>query len=432
MRFSSTNLDILRMSSGSTSGLSRAGSAAVSGGTINVGSSASDATSELNPVFNDSTDAAPGGVRGDLLMAGNKREWAKTLSLQRATPSGSHEDVARSKSRGALERSLRDLMTSQPRWIETIIKPNPDDDANPLINVQFTDEYDQLLSLLGKKDEKGELSNNGTHILRLTDQPQASESPQLRLIKASEIRDKSAQSLFAWHQNTASTASEELLVKPVYINHGAPTTSDNVIDIANLQNAGTNKVHTRFTIVGFSKNPDPMAGKNSSISAFATNNKTVGSIRIPKDLGSIPTLQQIAEKYGVTLEQLMQVNNISNANQDIGGLNLVVPADFSTVGSIQLTEAETPAAIAKRYGISVAWLLELNGLDDPERRLGVGADVYIPGLRALGSAALPAAKPFDANLEYADYGAYTNYSVTYHIEGSLVPLFTQTFFNTLR
>lgn len=433
MRFSSRNLDILRMSSGSTSGLSAAGSAAVAGGTINVGSSASDATSELNPVFNDSSDAAAGGVRGDLMVAGNQRDWAKTLRLQRATPSGSYEDVARRKSRGVLEPNLRNLIISQPSLVETIIKPNPDDATKPLVNVQFTDEYDQLVSFLQKKDETtGELSNHGTHIFNLTDQPKSSEAPQLRLNKVPEAREKSSQSLFAWHQNSAAAVGEELTVQPVYIDHGKPSASDNVIDIANLQNAGTNKVYSRFTIVGFSKNPDPMAGKNSLISAFATNNKTVGSIRIPKDSESTPTLQQIADQYGVTLEQLMQVNNISNAAQDIEGLNLVVPADFTTVGSIQLVESETPTAIAKRYGISVAWLLELNALNDPEARLAVGTSVYIPGLRPLGSPPLPAAKPFNTNLEYADYGAYTNYSVTYHVEGSLVPLFTQTLFNTLR
>jgi len=128
----------------------------------------------------------------------------------------------------------------------------------------------------------------------------------------------------------------------------------------------------------------------------------------------------------------MQVNNITNPSQDIQGLSLVVPADFSTVGSVILDSESTPTQLAKRYGISVAWLLDLNGLTDPEQRLNIGNSVYIPGLRPLGSPPLPAAKPFNNNLEYADYGAYTSYSVTYHVEGSLVPLFAQTLFNTLR
>jgi len=236
--------------------------------------------------------------------------------------------------------------------------------------------------------------------------------------------------MLAWHQEKMSRNGEEINISPQFANHGKASPDNDVFDIANLQNAGTAKTYSRFTILGFSKSLDPQAGKTTSLSAFATNNRTVGSIRIPS--GSTLTLQQIADQYGTSLAQLMQVNNITNPAQDITGLSLTVPADFSTVGSVSLDADATPNQLAQRYGISVAWLLDLNGLTDPEQRLSSGATVYIPGLRPIGSPPLPAAKPLTTNLEYADYGAYTTYSVTYHVEGSLVPLFTQTLFNTLR
>lgn len=427
MRFSRRNVDILSMSSGSTSGLKAAGSAAVAGGTINVGSAASDATSELNPVFNDTAERNSSGVRGDLMIAGSERQWAKTIQLQRQTPAGTQELVERRKSQGSLEDSLRILIQSQPGWVETVIKENPDDPAKPLVNVQFTEQYEELSSKLAQKNANNELVNHGTHIFTLT-APTTSKGE--RTAKQATAEASASNTLNAWHQGKEAPSGEELKVALQFANHGKPSTSDDVIDIANLQNAGTNKVYSRFTILGFSKNPDPMAGKGSSLSAFATNNRTVGSIRVAND--SQLTLQQIADQYGTSLSQLMQVNNITNPSQDIQGLSLVVPADFSTVGSVILDSESTPTQLAKRYGISVAWLLDLNGLSDPEQRLNIGNSVYIPGLRPLGSPPLPAAKPFNNNLEYADYGAYTSYSVTYHVEGSLVPLFAQTLFNTLR
>lgn len=427
MRFSRRNVDIISMTSSSSSGLKASGSAAVAGGEINVGSAASDATSELNPVVNDSTEPNSQGIRGNLFIAGSKRQWAEVSRLQRQTPTGTEEIGERRISRGHLDDDLRVLIQNQPGWVETVIKDNPDDPSKPLINVQFTEHYDQLISLLAKKDANNSDTNRGTHILTLTN-PSKSNAPRE---KPNTIRPQALmETMLAWHQGKQDRIGEEIRVSPRYASHGKASTNDDVIDLANLQNSGTNKVYSRFTILGFSKNLDPDEGKTTSLSSFATNNRTVGSIRIPAD--SNLTLQQIADQYGTSLAQLMQVNNITNSSQDITGLSLVVPADFSTVGTVLLEADSTPTQLAKRYGISVAWLLDLNGLTDPEQRLSSGVSVYIPGIRPLGSPPLPAAKPFDTNLEYADYGAYTSYSVTYHVEGSLVPLFTQTLFNTLR
>jgi LysM repeat protein len=426
MRITRRNVDTIVMSSGSSSGIKASGSASVPGGEINVGSAASEVNSELNPVTNDTSEANPEGVRGNLFVAGSKRQWAEVSRLQRRIPTGTQEIIEQRISQGHLDDDLRVLIQNQPGWVDTVIKENPDDPAKPLISVQFSEHYDRLVSLLAKKDANNTDANSGTHIYTLSSPPSSPESPAANSGKSSSP----AGTMLAWHQGKERRSAEEISIAPQFTNHGKASTSDDVLDIANLQNAGTNKAFTRFTILGFSTNPDPRDGKTTSLSAFATNNRTVGSIRIPAD--STITLQQIADQYGTNLAQLMQVNNITNAAQDITGLSLTVPADFSTVGSVVLDEDTTPTQVAQRYGISVAWLLDLNGLTDPEQQLSRGASVYLPGLRPLGSPTLPAAKPSNTNLEYADYGAYTNYSVTYHVEGSLVPLFTQTLFNTLR
>ena len=426
MRITRRNLDILRMSSAATSGLNAAGSAAVAGGTINTGSASSDVYAELNPLTN------AGDGQAELQLAGNPRQWRQTLSLQRATPTGTTEVESKSRSRGHLDETLKSLLVSQPALVETIVKPNPNDPDKPYVNVQFTSDYEQAVALLGAKVEGPRdpaygdlktcqsLSTCGTHVIELTQ----GVTPQRLGAQTSRASSESAVSAYkAWADG------QEVEARPVFKQHGKASAADDVIDIANLQNAGTNKVYSRFTILGFSKNPDPMAGKSSAISSFATNNKTVGAIRAQDG----QTLQSIADQYGATVEQLMQINNIPTEDFDLAGLNITVPADLSTVGyGVVLDGGETVTQVAKRYGISVPWLLELNGLTDPEQRLVGGRQLQIPGLRPLGSSLLPPAKPLTDNLEYADYGAYTTYSVTYHVEGSLAPLFAPTLFNTLR
>jgi LysM repeat protein len=110
----------------------------------------------------------------------------------------------------------------------------------------------------------------------------------------------------------------------------------------------------------------------------------------------------------------------------------VVPSDLSTVGLYDSQEGDTPSIIAKRYGISVGWLMDLNGLTDPEQMFKSSRQLQIPGIRPIGSTILPPAKPLSAELEFADYGAYTSFEVTYYIEGSLTPIFARNFTNAFR
>jgi hypothetical protein len=202
MRFTRRNLDILRMSSAATSGLNAAGSAAVAGGTINTGSASSDVYAELNPL----TYASDG--QAELQMAGNPRQWRQALSLQRATPTGSTEVESKSRSRGHLDQTLKDLLLSQPALVETIVKPNPNDPTKPYVNVQFTSDYEQVVALLGAKQADGprdpayddlktcqSLSTCGTHVIELT----VGVAPQRLGAKASNVSSTSVASTYkAW------------------------------------------------------------------------------------------------------------------------------------------------------------------------------------------------------------------------------------------
>ena len=417
MSFKSVNRDNLRMSSGAVSGLRAGGSASVEGGSINVGSASSVVTSMLNPIQNVSK------VTGDLFVAGDRQQWVPTFLLQRNLPTLTVVENSKSVVRGDIDPLLKHTLINRPPLVKVVAINNLAEPSKSYDKVQFTDEYELIESLILAKDSNNKQKTNGLHIISLSSQSGAEEP----ILSTRDLLLKAADKTFnptvkAWQ----SGQPKPLETSVNYIGHDYKS-DQNVINLATVQGAGSAQTHSRFSIVGFSTNLNPNSGKASQLSAFATNNKTVGSIRAKPD----QTLQDIASQYGTTIEALKQVNNFPSADIDLSGLNIVIPADLSTVGLLDVLPEDTPHKVAARYGINVAWLMDLNGLSDPGEILQAGQKLQIPGLRPLGSAILPPAKPLAAELEYADFGAYTAFELIYHVKGSLVPLFQRTLLNTL-
>lgn len=417
MSFRSSNRDNLRMSNASVSGLRSGGSASVAGGTINVGAASSDVTSELNSIQNDN------GVSGNLFVAGERRLWAPTLLIQRDSPTITSEATSRTIQRGEINQELKQILLNPPQLVEVIKKENPTDPTKPYTNVQFTEGYERINSLILAKDELGKPKTQGLHIISMEREPDSKTRPiNIKEIFAKAVSPETKPNSLAWQSDKVIDSKIE------YIGYGKSSESENVIDISNTQGGGTTQTESKFTILGFNKNANPNSGKTSSLSAFATNNQTVGTLRVATN----QTLADIASQYGTTVDALVKVNNLPSADIDITGTNLVVPSDLSTVGLYDSQIGETPTIIAKRYGISVGWLLELNGLTDPEQVFASSRQLQIPGIRPTGSTILAPAKPLAAELEFADYGAYTAFEVTYYIKGSLAPIFARNFANSFR
>lgn len=107
------------------------------------------------------------------------------------------------------------------------------------------------------------------------------------------------------------------------------------------------------------------------------------------------TLSEIALRHGTTVDALASLNDISNPNRIYAGQRLVVkdatgdetavsPANAADVHTVQPGEHLT--GIARRYGTSVAALVQLNAVANPNR-------IY-PGQRLrLGEAPTPVAPP---------------------------------------
>jgi membrane-bound lytic murein transglycosylase D len=98
------------------------------------------------------------------------------------------------------------------------------------------------------------------------------------------------------------------------------------------------------------------------------------------------TLTAIAQQYGVSVAALEKANNIESGESLRAGSWLNVPSSPSAAGSStrtsearrhQVTSGETLSSIAARYGVSVAALQKLNGIQSP-RSLRVGTWLEIP------------------------------------------------------
>ncbi len=84
------------------------------------------------------------------------------------------------------------------------------------------------------------------------------------------------------------------------------------------------------------------------------------------------TLSQIASIYGVTVSHIVEINNIKNPNLIFPGeklritesnnqnLNPVLQNNFYTV-----QRGDTLSSIARRYGVTVRYLVNLNGIANP-------------------------------------------------------------------
>lgn len=115
------------------------------------------------------------------------------------------------------------------------------------------------------------------------------------------------------------------------------------------------------------------------------------------------SLSAIAQQYGVSLQAIMAANNISNPSLIHVGQRLVIPgatapaptSDNPTVHVV--ASGETVSAIAQKYGVSLQSLIEANSLADPSR-IGSGQRLKIPSTGSAG--AVPAAPVAAGPSEY--------------------------------
>ena len=110
------------------------------------------------------------------------------------------------------------------------------------------------------------------------------------------------------------------------------------------------------------------------------------------------TLSEIADRHGVSLTRLMQANGISNPNLVVAGQSLRLPgssaagAGSSRGGTVTVQPGDTLSNIADRQGVSLNQLMQANGITNPNMVVA-GQKLVLPGSRRATAAATPRALP---------------------------------------
>ena len=110
------------------------------------------------------------------------------------------------------------------------------------------------------------------------------------------------------------------------------------------------------------------------------------------------TLSEIADRHGVSLTRLMQANGITNPNLVVAGQSLRLPgssaagAGSSRGASVTVQPGDTLSDIADRQGISLNQLMQANGITNPDMVVA-GQKLVLPGSRRATAAAAPRELP---------------------------------------
>jgi LysM repeat protein len=98
------------------------------------------------------------------------------------------------------------------------------------------------------------------------------------------------------------------------------------------------------------------------------------------------TLSEIADRNGISVTRLMQINGLKNADHVEAGMRLTVPGSggggggggATASGTVRVGPGETLSEIAERNGISLATLMKINGISDPDH-VEVGQSLKLSG-----------------------------------------------------
>ncbi|CZQ87867.1 lysin motif [Trichococcus palustris] len=148
-------------------------------------------------------------------------------------------------------------------------------------------------------------------------------------------------------------------------------TVQQIVSANNIANANLIRVGQVLTIPGAGTTPTPTPTPTPSTGTTYT-------------VKSGDTLYAIALRYGVTIQQIVSANNIANANLISVGQVLTIPGAGTTptptptTGTTYTVKAgDTLYAIALRYGITIQQIVSANNISNPNL-ISIGQVLKIP------------------------------------------------------
>lgn len=173
----------------------------------------------------------------------------------------------------------------------------------------------------------------------------------------------------------------EAVIKSVLEYKGIPYESPNKTI------SDTYKVMKGDTLYGIANKLDTTVDELKKINNLTSNSLSIGQIlKVPVkeiDTGDTDiyqvkkgdTLYSIANKYGITLQELKAINDLNNDILSIGQL-LKVPSGLSLANSYTVDSGDTLYSIAKKFNTTVPKLKEANNLVN--NMLSIGQKLIIP------------------------------------------------------
>lgn len=232
----------------------------------------------------------------------------------------------------------------------------------------IADNYELWLAYYGDYNDLIDVETSWTEWIGI----QYTDSGRIAGIRGNVDRDLYTESIFLSDTSeiptTESPNSETINTESIYytVQSGDTlyeiaarygTTVQEIVDINNIANP--NLIYPGETLRILT---------NSTVHGSET--RGTGSITYTVQRGN--TLSQIASSYGVTVEHIVEMNDIQNPNLIYPGeklritestnttLNPVLQNNYYTVQS-----GDTLSGIARRYGVTVQYLVDLNGISNP-------------------------------------------------------------------
>lgn len=160
-----------------------------------------------------------------------------------------------------------------------------------------------------------------------------------------------------------------------------------IMEANNLQNPNSVFIGQTLIIPNYVP-PSSSTGNNSATTGEAgSGNANAGqadSEAVSHVVQPGETLYGIAQKYGVDANAIAEANNVANRNQLRVGQKLAIPGltvrqAAEALGRVHVVQSgESLTAIAQQYGVSAEEIISFNNISNPDA-IYVGQELIIPG-----------------------------------------------------